>query len=174
MAKVRAIVCVDNNFGIGNNNELLCRVPEDMAFFKIKTRYKSVVMGRKTYESLGCKPLPHRDNYIITSGEPWRFFDKKNDCLCIGVSKDNFDREIDKILFDRKNDIYIIGGESIYKQYIDICDELYITFIDEAFTADTHFPDPKEYGFKQDSIIEKGTSLKAKVKYKITKWIRNN
>lgn len=174
MAKVRAIVCVDNNFGIGNNNDLLCSIPEDMTFFKVKTRYKTVVMGRKTYESLKCKPLSYRDNYVITSGKPWSYFDEKNDCLCVGISKEKFDNEIDEILFNRKNDIYIIGGESIYKQYIDICDELYITFINKTFTADTYFPNPEEHGFKQQSIIKEGISKKNNIDYKITKWVKNN
>lgn len=116
------IAAVDVNWGIGYNCELLEKIPEDMKYFKEKTQGKIIVMGRNTLESLpNKKPLEHRINIVLT---------KNKDYNCEGVtlcySLDHLFSELKKY---KKDDIFIIGGESIYSQMIPHCSRAYITKI---------------------------------------------
>lgn len=125
------ISAIDENNGIGKNNALLTHIPEDMKFFKEKTTNNIVVMGRKTLESFpNQKALPNRINIVISS----QILNIDN-AICV--------RSIDEAI-DVANrigkEIFIIGGASIYKQFIDKCDTLYITKIYKNFYADTFFP----------------------------------
>lgn len=125
------ISAIDENNGIGKNNALLTHIPEDMKFFKEKTTNNIVVMGRKTLESFpNQKALPNRINIVISSQ-----ILNINNAICV--------RSIDEAI-DVANrigkEIFIIGGASIYKQFIDKCDTLYITKIYKNFDADTFFP----------------------------------
>lgn len=166
---IAAIVCVDNNFGIGYNNKLLFHISEDMKFFKEKTINNSVIMGRKTYESIG-KLLPKRENIIITSS----VIGKKNiDDKSFFASADFVDGYIVGCTkFQPNKTFYIIGGESIYKKYIDIYDEIYITIVDEIRKADKHFPNLfYNSNYKLDHIL-KCSETEDGIKFMITKWIR--
>ncbi len=134
---MKAIVAVDSNWGIGYKNELLQRIPEDMKFFKQTTLNKLLVMGRLTFESLPNKrPLKDRTNIVISRNK-----DFKSEGLEIYYS-------IDELLFNLKkyklNDIFIIGGESVYKQFMPYCTQAYITKIYKSYTADKYFPNLDE------------------------------
>lgn len=159
---MKAIVAVDKDWGIGKNGQLLFHIKEDMKFFKEMTIGKVVVMGRKTFESLpDKKPLKDRTNLIITSA--------------ISVHTDNlFIDTLDKIMEKLKeydtNDIFIIGGESIYKQLIDYCNEAYITRVDYSYEADTFMPDLTEEGFIFEKIIDNGKTEDGKY-WSIEKWV---
>lgn len=145
---IAAIACVDKNWGIGYQGDLLIKIPEDMKFFNQMTRDKTVVMGRKTYDSLpkNKKPLPDRDNVIITRNLiPNEFNYQKNE----DGSSFYLLRQVKKILdFISKcdntvqiKDTFIIGGGQVYKELLPYCEKAYITIIDNAFeNADTYFP----------------------------------
>lgn len=130
---MKIIVAVDSNWGIGCNGKLLQHIPEDMKFFKEKTIGNVVVMGRETFESLpGKNPLKDRVNIVLS-----RDISFKDDRLIICNSID----ETLKKLQNYENDkIFIIGGETIYKQFLPYCDELYVTKIYNEYKADKFFP----------------------------------
>ena len=144
-----AISAVDKNYGIGYNNKLLFKIPKDQKFFKLKTIGNVVVMGRKTFESIGMKPLPHRINIVISSREDIKEMDN-GDNLLVG-SLDQV-RNMIKDLEPTK-DIYIIGGSSIYNEFIDECDRLILTLYDREYEkVDSYFPIPEEHGFSMEYI----------------------
>ncbi|HHV99383.1 MAG TPA: dihydrofolate reductase [Clostridiaceae bacterium] len=129
---MKAIVNVDLNWGIGYKGNLLQRIPEDMKFFKKTTIGKVVVMGRKTFESLpGQEPLKDRVNIILSAkGE---FGD---DRLIVCRSLGELFAELKKYPGD---DIFIIGGESVYSLLLPYCSEAYVTKVQNTYEADTYF-----------------------------------
>ncbi|MCR4782714.1 MAG: dihydrofolate reductase [Lachnospiraceae bacterium] len=130
---MKAIVCVDNNWAIGKNNDLLVRIPDDMKRFRAFTTGNVIVMGRKTLESFpGGKPLPDRVNIVLTHNQN---FEMKN--VVVAHSLD----ELKEILKDYESkEIYLIGGDSLYKQLVPICDEVLVTKVDFEYDADRYFP----------------------------------
>ncbi len=141
------IVAVDKNWAIGNNNSLLVSIPEDMKYFKDHTIGKVVVMGRKTLESFpGSKPLKQRENIVLSSDKNYN---------PSGVIAAHSMEELDDILSKyNSEDIYIIGGESIYRQFLDKCDVAHITRINYSYQADAYFPnldEKKEWVITQSS-----------------------
>lgn len=131
---IAAIVCVDKHFGIGSCGQLLESYPEDMTFFKEKTSGNIVVMGRKTWDSLPKKPLSNRFNIVITSSSTI----SPNSTAFLKLNE--FIKWLPK-LKEGKQDIYIIGGASIYKQLLPYCDKIYMTMIPKVYeNADTFFP----------------------------------
>lgn len=127
------IVAVDNNWGIGNKNQLLIRIPKDQKFFRDSTMNKIVVMGRNTFESFSNHlPLKERLNIILTSDITY----KVSNAIVLNCLNDLYD----KLKKYNTKDIYIIGGESIYKQLLDKCDTAYVTKINHTFEADSFFP----------------------------------
>ena len=128
------IVAVDKNWAIGRNNKLLVSIPDDMKFFRETTTGKIVVMGRKTLESFpGKKPLKNRVNIVLTSDHSYQV-----DGAVIVHDMDELHEELKK--YDEES-IYIIGGESIYRQMLPYCDVAHVTKIDHAYEADAYFPD---------------------------------
>ena len=128
------IVAVDKNWAIGNQNKLLVSIPADMKFFRETTTGKVVVMGRKTLESFPQKqPLKNRINIVLTKDKDY----KVNGAVVVHTLEELLD-ELKKY---NEEDIYIIGGESIYRQMLPYCKLAHITKIDHAYEADTYFPD---------------------------------
>lgn len=131
------IVAVDKNWAIGKDNKLLVSIPDDMKFFRETTTGKVVVMGRKTLESFpNGKPLKNRVNIVLTRDEK---YDVKD--AIVVHSKEELDKELKKYNSD---DIYVIGGESIYRMLVDECSRAFVTYIDYAYDADTYFPNLDE------------------------------
>ncbi|SFH69651.1 dihydrofolate reductase [Pseudobutyrivibrio sp. OR37] len=131
------IVAVDKNWAIGKDNKLLVSIPDDMKFFRETTTGKVVVMGRKTLESFpNSKPLPNRVNIVLT-----RDMNYEAKGAVIVHSKEELNEELKKYNSD---DIYIIGGESIYRMMLDACDRAFVTYVDYAYDADTYFPNLDE------------------------------
>jgi Dihydrofolate reductase len=131
---MKAILSVDKNWGIGFENQLLERVPEDMRFFKDMTIGKVVVMGRRTFDSLpGRKPLRDRIN-IVLSGSLDKGISGITVCNSMAELFDEIEKKGDK-------EIYIIGGAEVYKQLLPYCSEVYITKFNNAYKADRYFPD---------------------------------
>ena len=131
---MKAIVAVDNNWAIGNEGKLLEHIPEDMKFFKNKTINKVVVMGRETFESLpGMKPLKDRVNIVLTKNDK---IHRDDVIICNSI-----EQTIEKLKDYNDDDIFIIGGESIYRQFLKHCDEVFVTKIQGEYLADKFFVD---------------------------------
>ena len=112
-------MCVDLNWTIGDGDKLLFNIPEDMQLFKQLTIGNTVIMGRKTYASIG-KPLPHRLNIILSSHT---YISNKENLIWINSLDDALLQSLSK------KDIYIIGGASLFNEYRDKCDEIYVTHV---------------------------------------------
>lgn len=160
---IKMIVAYDNNYAIGKDNDLLFFVKEDLKRFKQLTSNSTVVMGRKTYESLPEKnrPLPNRHNIILTRG----IYPVSD----INVSVLN---SIDKVLeYAKMNDIWVIGGAGIYEQMLPYTNEIYATHILDSKPADSYFP--RDYllsHFIADSIE---TKHEGSLKYQFVTYIKN-
>jgi len=139
---ISIIVAVSEDLGIGKNNELLWHLPEDLKRFKKLTYGNTVIMGKKTWESLPKKPLPGRKNVVITDN-PHENFEN-------AVTAYSIDDAITKC--EKGKEIFIIGGGSIYKQFMPVADRLYITHVHKKALADVYFP---EIDRKLWNVIEK-------------------
>lgn len=127
------IFSVDRNWAIGYKNNLLVRIPDDMKQFREKTTGRVVIMGRKTLESFpNGKPLKDRVNIVITNRA-----DYKADGAVIVHSIEEALEEAKKY---NTEDVFVIGGGSVYKDMIQYCDTAYVTYIDHAYAADTFIP----------------------------------
>ena len=130
---MKMIASADRNWGIGYQNELLTRIPSDMKFFRSKTIGNVTVMGRKTLESFpNGLPLKQRTNIVLTS--------KKDYQVKGAVLVHSVEELLEELKKYQEEEIYVIGGESVYRQLEPYCDTAYITRIDHAFQADTYFP----------------------------------
>ena len=130
---MKLIAAVDKNWAIGYKNQLLVSIPSDMKQFRQKTTGHIVVMGRKTLESFpGGLPLKNRRNIVLTSNRNYQVKD-----AVIVHSEEDLKEELKKYDTD---EIFVIGGESIYRMLEPLCDEAFITKIDHSYQADAHFP----------------------------------
>lgn len=148
---MRLIVAADQNWAIGRKQELLVRIPADMKFFREHTTGKVVVMGRKTLESFpNGAPLPKRVNIVLTHQKN---YEKKGTVIVHNIEE--LKEELEKY---NTEDIYIIGGESIYRMMLPYCKEAYVTRLDYSYEADTWMPDlDQEDGWELASIGEEET-----------------
>lgn len=127
------IASADQNWGIGFQNRLLARIPEDMKQVSAKTKGKVIVMGRKTLESFpGGKPLADRTNIVLTEN---RNYSVEDAWVVHDIS------ELMDQLKDYQDEIYVFGGESIYRQLLPFCSKACITRFHTAFQADAFLPD---------------------------------
>jgi dihydrofolate reductase len=129
---IKIIVAMSKNRVIGDSNTLIWHLPEDLKRFKQLTTGNTIVMGRKTYESIG-KPLPNRRSIIIT---------RDTDYSVEGCEVVN---SLEEALLLSNSDCFIIGGGEIYRQSIDITDKIYLTLINKGFEGDTSFPEIKDW-----------------------------
>src|SRR5579863_5351424 len=126
---VSIIVAIGENNAIGKNNQLLWHMPADLKHFKTKTSGHTIIMGRKTFDSVG-KPLPNRRNIVVT----------RQDIKIEGC-------EVVKSIYDAialckgEDEVFIGGGAEIYRQAMDKTDRIYLTIIHKVFDADTFFPE---------------------------------
>jgi len=131
------IVAVDKNWAIGNDNKLLVSIPQDMKFFRETTMGKVVVMGRKTLESFpGGQPLKKRTNIVLTRDKNYQVKD--------AVVVNTVDELLQELKKYDEEEIYVIGGESIYRQMLPYCKVAHVTKINHAYEADTYFPNLDE------------------------------
>ncbi|HCJ52794.1 MAG: hypothetical protein A2898_04940 [Candidatus Kerfeldbacteria bacterium RIFCSPLOWO2_01_FULL_48_11] len=129
---VSMIAAIDEERGLGKDNQLLFKIKEDLQHFKNVTSGHPVIMGRKTYESIG-KPLPNRTNIVISRNQEYR----PEGC----VMATSLDQAIDEAKKIDKNEIFIIGGGQIFKQGMLVADKLYLTVVKGNYGADVFFPD---------------------------------
>ena len=150
---ISIIVALDKNNGIGKDNQLLCHLPEDLKRFKRLTEHNVVVMGKKTYESLPGRPLPNREN-IVLSDNPADDFEG---CIMARSLED----ALNKCSEEKEN--FIIGGGSVYSQFMPFANKLYLTQLHTVFEADTFFPeiDQNEWTLveKEDIVPENPCDL---------------
>lgn len=133
------IVAVDENWAIGYKNELLIRIPGDMKMFRQETTGKVVVLGRKTLETFpGGQPLKDRENIILSTD------------LAYQVKGAKVVHSVEELLETLKvhdsSNVYIIGGESVYRQLLPYCDTAHVTRVDRGYEADSWFPNLDEDG----------------------------
>lgn len=132
---ISLISAFDLNRGIGYKNKLLTYLSNDLEHFKEKTLNKTIIMGRNTYESLPNKPLPKRNNVVITRNKEYN----PHGCLVYHSVKELIDEY--RTFINQNEELMIIGGESIYKQFLQYADKIYATVIDHEFKkVDTYFP----------------------------------
>ncbi|UBH07583.1 dihydrofolate reductase [Macrococcus armenti] len=130
------IVCHDKNRVIGFENKMPWHLPNDLKRVKALTTGNTIVMGRKTYESLG-KALPNRKNVVLTRDKSFQ----PQDAEVI--------HNIDDI-YDLKGHVFVFGGQNFYEQMIDKVDDMYVTVIEESYPGDAFFP---EYTFKDFKVL---------------------
>lgn len=127
------IVAVDENWAIGNKNQLLVRIPNDMKHFKEETTGKVVILGRKTLETFPqSKPLPNRTNIILSSNRGYQVKD--------AIVVHSLEELLEEVKKYNDEDVYCIGGDSVYKQLLPYCNVAHVTRIDHAYEADSFFP----------------------------------
>lgn len=133
--RIAQVVAFDNNHCIGKNNTLAWHIPEDLKYFKELTNNGVVIMGRKTFESIG-KPLPNRINWVITTDKNWTA-----DGIKIAHSLEQALEQAGlDVLNNQNKELFIIGGGQIYKQTLPISDTLYVTKVDLTIDGDTFYP----------------------------------
>jgi len=147
MKDISIIVAVAKNNAIGKDNKLLWHLSEDLKRFKKLTTGHYIIMGKNTYYSLPKRPLPNRTNVVITDipGE------QIDNCIMAYSIEDAISK------MDAEKENFIIGGASIYKQFLPHANKLYITWVHEEFEADTFFPDVDE---KEWKVISREDFLK--------------
>ena len=127
---ISLIAAIGKNNVIGVDNKLPWKLSADLKRFRQITSGKPVIMGRKTFESIG-KPLPNRINIILTRDENY----KAQGCVVVHSAEEALDAAKDN------EEIMIIGGEQIFKEFLPVSNKMYITFIDKEFEGDSYFPE---------------------------------
>lgn len=166
--KLALIVAIDSERGIGKNNDLMWHLPNDMKFFKETTQNQIVVMGRKNYDSIPEKyrPLSNRLNVVLTRNSDFHapgceVFSSLESCL------EYFKNEEERTVF-------IIGGGEIYKMALESnrIDEMYITYIDKEYGADTFFPNFDTNQWESKEILSQEIDEKHEASFVIKKYCR--
>lgn len=130
-----SLICAaDESGAIGYQNKLLCNLKGDLKYFKEKTTNHTIIMGRKTYESIG-KPLPNRTNIILTSNVNYDTDEEVYVYNSLSELMEDYKEAEDD------EEVFIIGGGNVYSQFLPIADTIYLTRIHNKFdNADAHFP----------------------------------
>ena len=136
---VSIIVAIAQNGTIGDKNSLLWHIKEDMRFFRTTTSGHPVIMGRKTFESLGSKPLPKRTNIVITRD------DREFEGALTAHSLEEAIR-----MAGEDEEIFVMGGAQIYREALSVVDRMYITVVERDYEGDTSFP---EIDFSQWELV---------------------
>lgn len=140
---ISILVAMDKDGLIGKDNDLPWRLPNDLKYFKQLTTKHTILMGRKTYESIG-RPLPNRTNVVLTRNKDFQ----PEGCKVVHSVE-----EVQKLFKEDTNDeVFVIGGSDIFKLLLPFTDRLYITRIDESFEGDTFFP---EIDFDNWNLVSK-------------------
>ena len=138
--KIAMIAAMAKNLTIGSDNDMPWHLPDDLKFFKEKTTGKPVIMGRKTFESIGSKPLPNRPNYVVSRQTN---FVANGAVACTSVEQalTAIGTEVEEVI--------IMGGGQLYNMMLDQADRLYLTLIDADIEGDTHFPDWRSQNWQE-------------------------
>lgn len=147
---ISLLVAMDKNRLIGKDNQLPWHLPADLAYFKKVTMGHPIIMGRKTFESIG-RPLPGRTNIILTRNKNYEM----EGCEVIHSIDD-----VQKMDEQMNEEIFVIGGAEIFKEVLPFADRLYITKIEEVFEGDTFFPEINYDQWKEISVEQGVTDEK--------------
>ena len=128
---ISIIVAVSDDWGIGKDNQLLWNISEDLKRFKRLTTGNTVIMGKKTWESLPRRPLPGRTNIVLT--------DDPEEIIDGSITAYSIEDALSKC--KKGEEIFVIGGGSVYRQFMPVADRLYITHIHKKAPADIYFPE---------------------------------
>jgi dihydrofolate reductase len=156
---ISIIVAVSEDWGIGKDNELLWHISEDLKRFKRLTSGNAIIMGKKTWESLPKKPLPNRKNIVLT--------DNPGEIIENAVTAYSIEDSLAKCT--PGEEIFIIGGGSIYRQFMQIADRLFITHVHRKAPADIYFP---EIDMKIWEVKEKDEYTSEEIPYTYTIYRR--
>lgn len=140
---ISLIAAIGKHRELGFNNDLIWKIPQDIKHFKDITSHHTVIMGQKTYESIG-RPLPDRRNIILTRD---RKYDVEDAEVCFSIE------EALNLVKDEE-EVFIVGGASVYKQTIKFTDKLYLTMIDTTSEADTFFPEYNDFKVVEESSVK--------------------
>ncbi len=160
------IVAVDKNWGIGKDGRLLVTIPEDQRLFREETLKKTVIMGRKTLESLpGGQPLYGRTTVVLSRNPDYRV--KGARCVS-GVEE-----ALKAVGEQRSEDVFVAGGEEIYRAFLPYCDVAHVTFIDYGYEADAYFPNlDKNPDWVLEAETEEATCFD--ICYTFRRYVRRN
>lgn len=139
---ISLMLAMDENRLIGRDNQLPWYLPADLQYFKKVTMGHPIVMGRKTFESIG-RVLPGRENIVVTRNAEF----KAEDVTVLHSIDD-----VKKLADSSEQELFVIGGAEIFKEILPVTDRLYITEIHHAFEGDTHFPEIEEEDWIQRSV----------------------
>ena len=160
MKKLAMIACVSRDGGLGKDNGLLWRFPEDQKFFRDTTMGASVVMGSNTFLSIG-RALPGRENIVLS----------RDELNAEGAKVFHDKAELDKYLVANSEPKFIIGGASLYKMYLPEAETLYLTEVDAEKPADVFFPDFDRADYEAE-VLQTGET--DGTKYRMVKYIRKD
>lgn len=165
MSKVALIVAMDQERGIGKNNDLMWHLPADMKFFRETTTGHVVITGRKNYDSIPEKfrPLPNRENAVLTRNTEYEAPGAKV-FSSLGACLEYYEND--------ERTLFIIGGGQIYREAIDagIIDEMYITHVDGDFGADTFFPEMDAAKWESETIFTQEKDEKHEVGFETRRY----
>ena len=150
MVTFKAIAAMASNRVIGRNNRLPWHLSEELQHFRQTTLHQTLLMGRKTFESMGSRPLPQRTTYVLTH----RAFPAEGVRVITDISQISATVET----------VWVCGGASVYAQLLPICDELLLSVIFQTYDGDAFFP-PFEHLFKKEEIVKKTDT------FEIQRWV---
>lgn len=133
--RIALVVAMADNNVIGIKNALPWRISEDLKYFKRLTVGKKIIMGRKTFDSIG-RPLPDRCNIIVTRNKDWQ----QKDVEVVHTVKDGLQRAVNLSLRDGNTEVMVVGGEQIYREAINSASRLYVTRVKTEVEGDAFFP----------------------------------
>lgn len=157
---ISLIAAVGKNNELGLDNHLIFNIPGDLKFFRNTTLGKTVIMGRKTYESIG-KPLPKRINIVVSNSL------KETD----GITIINSLEEVLEKYLNSEKEVFIIGGESLYNYFINYAQNIYLTKVYANAVADKYFPSFDENNYNQTLL---GENKENNLEYKHILYRRKN
>lgn len=150
MVTFKAIAAMASNRVIGRGNRLPWHLPEELQHFRQTTLHQTLLMGRKTFESMGSRPLPQRTTYVLTH----QAFPAEDVHVITDISQ----------IPTTVETVWVCGGASIYAQLLPICDELFLSVIFQTYDGDVFFP-PFEHLFRKEEILKKTEA------FEIQRWI---
>lgn len=159
---ISIIAAISENYVLGKDNSLIWHISEDLKRFKKITSGHSIIMGRKTYQSLPFKPLPNRRNIVISKRKELKFE---------GAEIVNSIEEAINIC-KNEEEIFICGGAKIYKQFLPKTDKLFLTVVHKKFEGDSFFPEINYENWKPVKISEFNFDDKSGLKYSFFDYIR--
>jgi dihydrofolate reductase len=152
---ISMIAAVSDDWGIGKDNELLWNIPEDLKRFKRLTMGKCVIMGKRTWESLPRKPLPGRRNIVLT--------DIPGECIDCSETAYSVQDALSKCGLDEE--VFVIGGGSVYRQFMPVAGRLYITHVHKKAEADVWFPKIDRRKWRVTEKVEWVSEDESKIPY---------